>query len=236
MSSVLYASQCSIRCVGQIGPQPSEHRNKATPSYPVAMGGCRLPVRDVELVQIVDAELVEAGRKAGEWLVCRAGCTQCCVGAFAIHALDAARLRHGLSQMEPVAAERIRTRAREYVARIAGSFPGNPKTGLLDEGADSEARFEDFANEEVCPALDPQTGLCELYEWRPMTCRVFGPPVRTEDGHLGVCELCFHGASDEQIAACEMKPDPDGIEDELLGELAASGERGSTIVAYALLQ
>ncbi len=41
-----------------------------------------------------------------------------------------------------------------------------------------------------------------------MTCRVFGPPVRSEDG-LGVCELCYHGASDEEIAACEMKPDPD---------------------------
>ena len=38
-----------------------------------------------------------------------------------------------------------------------------------------------------------------------MTCRVFGPPVRSEDG-LGVCELCFQGASDKEIAACEMKP------------------------------
>ena len=32
----------------------------------------------------------------------------------------------------------------------------------------------------------------------------FGPPVRSEGG-LGVCELCYHGASDQQIAACEMR-------------------------------
>jgi len=51
-----------------------------------------------------------------------------------------------------------------------------------------------------------------------MTCRVFGPPVRSEDG-LGVCELCFQGASDKEIAACEMKPDPDDLESRLLEEL-----------------
>ena len=43
-----------------------------------------------------------------------------------------------------------------------------------------------------------------------MTCRVFGPPVRSEDG-LGVCELCFHGASEKEIAACEMSPDPNDL-------------------------
>jgi Fe-S-cluster containining protein len=77
--------------------------------------------------------------------------------------------------------------------------------------------FSDFANDEPCPALDPVTGNCELYESRPMTCRVFGPPVRSEDG-LGVCELCFHGATNEEIAACEMKPDPDDLESGLLEE------------------
>ena len=41
-----------------------------------------------------------------------------------------------------------------------------------------------------------------------MTCRVFGPPVRSEGG-LGVCELCFQGASEEAVAACEMVPDPE---------------------------
>ena len=68
-----------------------------------------------------------------------------------------------------------------------------------------------------------------------MTCRVFGPPVRSEDG-LGVCELCFHGASEEDIATCEMVPDPDDLESRLLEQVEQSWKiRGSTIVAYALL-
>ena len=114
------------------------------------------------------------------------------------------------------------------------SFPAIPSAACSHEGEDAEQRFADFANDEPCPALDPQTGYCELYESRPMTCRVFGPPVRSEDG-LGVCELCFQGASDEEIAACEMKPDPDDLESRLLAELEKStGRRGNTIIAFCL--
>jgi hypothetical protein len=67
-----------------------------------------------------------------------------------------------------------------------------------------------------------------------MTCRVFGPPVRSEDG-LGVCELCFNGATDEEIAACEMKPDPDDLESALLQQLEnTTGIHGNTIIAFCL--
>jgi hypothetical protein len=67
-----------------------------------------------------------------------------------------------------------------------------------------------------------------------MTCRVFGPPLRSEDG-LGVCELCFQGASEKEIAACELKPDPDDLESRLLEELEQStGSRGNTIIAFCL--
>jgi hypothetical protein len=52
---------------------------------------------------------------------------------------------------------------------------------------------------------------------------------------LGVCELCYHGTSDEQIAACEMEVDPEGLEARLLEELERSdGRRGQTIVAFAI--
>jgi Fe-S-cluster containining protein len=192
---------------------------------------------DQVLIQIVDSALADAARKSGKWLVCRPGCTQCCVGAFPINQLDALRLRLGLADLgvqAPERAARVRERARQAVARLSQSFPGDPVSGLLDEGEKSGQRFADFANDEVCPALDPATGNCELYESRPMTCRVFGPPVRSEDG-LGVCELCFQGATEEDIAACEMKPDPDDLESALLQELEeTTGTQGNTIVAFGL--
>ena len=198
----------------------------------------RVQPEDQALIQIVDAALVDATRRSGKWLVCRPGCTQCCIGAFPINQLDALRLRRGLADLEarePQRADRLRQRAREAVARLSPGFPGDPVSGVLDEGDDAAERFSGFANEEPCPALDPVTGNCELYESRPMTCRVFGPPVRTEDG-LGVCELCYQGATDEEIAACEMKPDPDDLECALVEKLEESpGPRGNTIIAFCLV-
>jgi Fe-S-cluster containining protein len=199
-----------------------------------------VPAADRQLIQIVDAALVDAAQKSGSWLVCRPGCTQCCIGPFPINQLDAARLRQGLAQLDasdPVRAARVRDRASESLARLSPSFPGNASTGILAEDEEAEARFADFANDEPCPALDPATGMCDLYAARPMTCRTFGPPVRSgPEGALGVCELCYHGASDAEIAACEMTPDPENREESLVEEIEkTSGVRGSTIVAFCLL-
>jgi Fe-S-cluster containining protein len=199
----------------------------------------QLPKADTELVQIVDAALAEAARKSGDWLVCRKGCTQCCYGPFPITQLDAARLRHGMAALkrrDPQTAQRVSQRAEESVKRLSPGFPGEAKTGILHDDEEAEARFAGFADDEPCPALDPATGTCDLYSARPMTCRTFGPPVRTgAEGALGVCELCYHGASDEQIAACEMIPDPDNLEEKLLLELERkTKKRGNTIVAWCL--
>jgi Fe-S-cluster containining protein len=205
--------------------------------YASGMSSRQLPAGDRELIQIVDAALADASRRSGEWLACRPGCTQCCVGVFAIHQLDAVRLQQGLADLEktdPSRARRIRERARDSVGRLSAEFPGNAKTGVLDEGPEAEERFAEFANDEPCPVLDPETGLCDLYESRPMTCRTFGPPVRSEGG-LGVCELCYQGASDEQIAACEMVADPDDLESRLLRKVEKNrGPRGRTLVAFCV--
>jgi Fe-S-cluster containining protein len=100
----------------------------------------------------------------------------------------------------------------------------------------SEEHFDNFANDEPCPALDPTTGTCDLYASRPVACRAFGPPVRSEGG-LGVCELCFHGATEQQIAACEMEVDPDDLESKILLEIEQRSQlTGDTIVAFALAE
>ena len=164
---------------------------------------------DEALIRIVDAALAEAARKSGAWLACRPGCTECCMGPFPITQLDARRLREGLAEVERrdgQRAGRVRERARQAVAEAA-------------------------TDDDPCPALDPSTGTCDLYAARPITCRVFGPPVRYGSEAVGVCELCFQGASDREIAACRVEVDP-----ELEYELEEStGVRGETLVAFALV-
>ena len=196
----------------------------------------RLPRGDQKLVQIMDVALADATCRSGDWLKCQPGCTQCCVGVFAISQLDAARLRDGLNRLERSdAAKAVRLKKRISASRkkLCKGFPGNAATGVLDESDEAQERFDEFANDVPCPVLDPKTGTCDLYDSRPMTCRAFGPPIRTDEG-LGVCELCFKGASAEEIAACEMEVDPDGIEAKLLEDLERrTGARGHTIVAMA---
>jgi len=204
--------------------------------YPSAMP-VSLPPRDKELVQIVDAALLDTQWRSGDWLICKPGCTPCCIGVFAIDQLDVLRLQQGLVQLDasdPQRASRVRQRARESWKRIASEFPGDLQTGLLGDDDQAAARFEEFADYEPCPALDPERGTCDLYASRPMTCRVFGPPVRSEGG-LGVCELCYHGASADEIAACEMNLEAaNDLQAQLVDELEEAGRTGKTIVAFTL--
>lgn len=196
-----------------------------------------LPPADRELVQIMDAALADAARRAGPWLVCRPGCTQCCHGAFAISELDALRLAAGMAALRlenPTLAAEIKRRAQAWIDEYGSTFPGNRTTGQLGESDADQELFENYANDAPCPALDPVTGRCDVYASRPMTCRVFGPPVRIDagaDNALGHCELCFGGATESEIAACEM-PLPHELEEKLLSQIPAQGE---TVVAFALL-
>jgi Fe-S-cluster containining protein len=195
-----------------------------------------LPSRDAELVQIMDASLADAAQRAGDWLACRVGCTQCCYGAFAINALDAARLQTGMETLRhqnPALTAALEHRARNWIEEHGPAFPGDVESGRLGETEVEQEHFEEFANDAPCPALDEATGRCDVYRWRPMTCRVFGPPVRMGDGNaLGHCELCFHGASPAEVAVCEM-PVAHELEQELLDQVLDAGE---TVVAFALLK
>jgi Fe-S-cluster containining protein len=155
--------------------------------------------------------MAEAVRRGGAWIACRPGCFECCLGPFPISPSDASRLRQGLSRLDTASAQRVRHRAAAYIAGIH-SYDDDG----LPQGMD----------EAPCPALDPATGCCDLYDSRPVTCRTFGPAVKTADGSIATCELCFEGASAEQIAACAVEVDLEAFE----GNAA-----DSTLVAFALV-
>ena len=191
-----------------------------------------------ELFPIIDAALSSAAERSGAHLACRPGCHQCCVGVFAITSLDAAALREALSGAPDDVAERIRTRALTSRERLlAAGFPGDPNTGILFTEPQHEEAFEEFANDEPCPVLDPSTGTCELYAARPVQCRTFGPPMRDEDDHLTVCELCFTHASPEEVARCEMDQSWRPLEDQLMTEAESDPANAApTLIAFALMR
>ena len=191
-----------------------------------------------DLVQIVTAALASATLRSGPHLLCRPGCTQCCVGVFPIAHEDAARLRSGLAALaiqDPDKSLRINQRVAASLTRLDPWFPGDVATGILSEDDDQTILFEEFANDEPCPVLDPATGTCDLYEHRPILCRTFGPPARTEEGNLATCELCYTHATTAEIAACELDPAIPALEEASNESFnAAHNLHGETLIAYAL--
>jgi Fe-S-cluster containining protein len=200
-----------------------------------------LRAADRRLLAVVDGALAEAARRSSGRLACRGGCTDCCIGPFPITALDAARLRDGLSALESrdaEAAARVRARARASREVLASDFPGDPETGTLADRDDDEPRRERFFARHgalPCPALDPASGLCELYVHRPLSCRTFGPPMRIEGTDLPPCELCFVDSPPSEVEAARTRLDTHELEAPLVEELERkSGPRGETLVAFAL--
>jgi Fe-S-cluster containining protein len=193
---------------------------------------------DLQLVQIVDHALEEAAARAGDHLECYRGCSVCCFGPFPITIADARRLQRGLaeaSRADPELGERVMARARRGAERLAEAFPGDAATGLLDPEQLREGEFAARFQDVPCPALDPDSGACDLYSWRPIACRTYGSPLRIEGEDLPPCPLCFRGASEAEVEACRAVIDPGGWEGRLMEECERAGwPAGETVVAFAL--
>ena len=189
------------------------------------------------LFPILDAALASTTARSGDWLACKPGCHQCCIGVFPISQFDAENLRAALNAAPADLAAPIRVRAQAARARLTRDFPGDPTTGILFTEDHHETAFDDFANDEPCPVLDPITGTCDLYAARPVQCRTFGPPVRNEDDNLSVCELCFAGAPESEVLRCEMDQSWRPIEENLIAEAEQRTHlEGPTLIAFALTQ
>jgi len=143
------------------------------------------------------------------------------MGPFPISPLDAQRLRNGLARL----AANDPARARQITAR-AQAAAGRLRT-LVEEATENDP----------CPVLDPASGACDLYPFRPLVCRTFGPPLPMPEGGFAVCELCFNGAAPETVAACAVSVDADALEAPFLQALETQGVSAQeTTIAEAILQ
>jgi Fe-S-cluster containining protein len=203
---------------------------------------CFVPPELVEsdraLVREVDAAVGEGERRASAHFACRPGCTPCCIGPFDITVMDAARLTAGLaelSRVDPVRAAAVQGRAETAWKQLVSSFPGDTASGVLNDDDMARESFFERHSALPCPALDPLSGWCDLYSWRPLSCRTFGGPMRAGDVLLPPCELCFRKASPAEIQAATVEPDPGDREGWLLAELARLGGVPCDTVVAAVL-
>jgi Fe-S-cluster containining protein len=153
---------------------------------------------DERLVEAFEAAIGEGERRAGRHLACRLGCTACCIGPFDITALDATRLARGLVLLrrdDPAAAFAVRDRALSQWREMAAQFPGEASEANLAQDDARRVEFFDAFADVPCPALDPATGACALYVWRPLSCRSLGLPVRCRSQTLAPSTLNFTAAT-----------------------------------------
>jgi len=193
-----------------------------------------LTAGDAELVRRIDRRVARAGARAGSCLTCHVGCTGCCIGPFPITGLDARRLRAGLEQLRryrPWDADGVIARADSQWAEMRRGFPGDADTGALGEDEVGRARLAERFARLPCPALEPDSGRCQLYEARPVTCRLFGLPVRVGEIVEAPCELNFTTADRRTVEAAVVDADPEAFEARLLALL---GDPPETVVAAAL--
>lgn len=138
---------------------------------------------------------------------------------------------------DPARATRIAARAAKATKLLTPGFPGDASRGTLRRAAAVLDAFFARHADLACPALDPESGLCELYEWRPVACRTYGPPARFSNERTEPCPLCFRDCGDELPERCRLETDPDGLEGSLLEALGVvAGGEWQTLIAFALLE
>jgi Fe-S-cluster containining protein len=133
-------------------------------------------VRRLELLdEDVARRCAETTRAHADW-PCHAGCSDCCRSLAEVPSLT-----------EP---EWIRL--RDAIAALAGDARAQI------EEAVARRRVLGTARPVVCPLLDTTSGLCRVYEARPLACRTYGF-YADRDGVLGCHRILERAERDDAI-------------------------------------
>ncbi len=107
---------------------------------------------------------------------CGRGCSDCCYALFDLSLIEALYLNHHFNRLYDGAARNavleradVADRAVHRLKRVVfkASQDGVPAAQILEDVAKERLR---------CPLLNSED-LCDLYEHRPLTCRLYGLPV-----------------------------------------------------------
>ncbi len=108
-------------------------------------------------------------------LACRQGCSACCRGLFDITLLDAFLLKEGVEQLPGNTREQVLARCHPRLAELQQRWPQLQPPYLLNSLPDDSWQEMPEDDEIPCPLLGAE-GLCLVYPFRPMTCRLHGLP------------------------------------------------------------
>ncbi|MDY7001691.1 MAG: YkgJ family cysteine cluster protein [Thermodesulfobacteriota bacterium] len=112
----------------------------------------------------------------GDLVRCSTGCSDCCFALFDLSLVEAMYLNHRFNR-EYEGEERSRIldkadRSERHYYKIK-----RKAAKAIQEGVRDSEILESLAKERIrCPLLN-EKDLCDLYEYRPITCRLYGIPL-----------------------------------------------------------
>jgi Fe-S-cluster containining protein len=113
---------------------------------------------------------------------CQVECTECCYALFDLSLIEAIYINHRFSTALD---EKKRTAILEKANTVDRQVHRIKRNAFkaFESGRDEDKILEDMALERIrCPLLNDQDR-CDLYAYRPITCRLYGIP--TEIGGVG---------------------------------------------------
>ncbi len=120
---------------------------------------------------------------------CAEGCSGCCRGLFDISYLDAQLLRIGFDALPEQQRLKVRGSARARMQELEALWPEFAPPYILNELPFEDWRQMPEQDETPCPLLG-EDGLCLVYAYRPLTCRLHGLPQVELTGELFDGDCC----------------------------------------------
>lgn len=129
-----------------------------------------------ELVEIVDKAFDRVKNQNEDLVKCKSGCSDCCHALFDLTLVEAIYINYRFLELfEASKREEIIERANNADRKIYKIKRQAHKA--LEKGENEVKILSDIGAERVrCPLLSKEER-CELYKYRPITCRVYGIPT-----------------------------------------------------------
>lgn len=138
-----------------------------------------------QLVAQVDTVFQKVAQDFPAEVVCKPQCSDCCHALFDLSLLEALYLNTKFQELEEAQRNQILIEA-DKVDRKAHVL--KRKISKAAEHSDNQEILSRVSQERIrCPLLDDQNH-CQLYAYRPLTCRLYGIPLEIQ-GTAHTCGL-----------------------------------------------
>lgn len=128
------------------------------------------------LVAQVDAVFDKVQHEYNECVTCKAGCADCCHALFDLTLIEAMFIKSQFDKIIPQESRKNIIERANKADRKVYKLKRKASKEFHDGRSETEILKEMAVQRVRCPLLDSEDK-CELYESRPITCRLYGIPT-----------------------------------------------------------